>query len=85
MSTIVSTECVFTSGAMFVINSREDTRPSHYTLNPRFDNLSGCILFRLLDKSLDALKYFDLYQFALRMGTDPVMMAVGFHRCGEVV
>lgn len=73
----------FTPGITFVVNARDSVCPSYHTLNPQFDDLSGSILFRLRDKILDSLKYFGLYKFASRIGTDPVMMAKAFHRCGE--
>lgn len=44
----------------------------------------GSLLFWLPVKILDALRYFGLYKFACRMGTDPVLTALAFHRCGEV-
>lgn len=84
MWTTTLTEYVFITSAVFVVSAREGACPSYYALNHRFDNVSCSIHFRLPDKSLDTLKYFGLYRFALRMGTDPVETAVVFHRCGEV-
>lgn len=74
------TEYVLMSNAMFVINTKDEALLSYYTLKARFDNLSCSILFRLPDKILDDLKHFGLYKLALRMGIDPFMTAVAFHR-----
>lgn len=82
--TITLTEYVFMSGTISVTISRHMDGRSYYSLNPRLDNLSGSILFQLPDESFDALKYFGLYKFALRMGTDSVIMTMAFHRCVEV-
>lgn len=46
--------------------------------------VSGSLLFRFLVKILGALKYFGLYRFSQRMGTDPVMTAMVFHWSSKV-
>lgn len=76
MWTIGLTEYVYKSGVMYVINARDKACPSCYISNPWFDNLSGSILFSLPDRILDALKYFGLYNFALRISNDPIVTAV---------
>lgn len=62
------TEYVFMSRAMFVVNAEDRACPSYYTWNQRFDNLSDGILFRLLEKILDALRYLGLYKFCSANG-----------------
>lgn len=59
------------SGTMFIVNFSDRSTPHYYILNPWTDDLSG-VLFRISDKITDALKYFSLYRFAFRMGTDSV-------------
>lgn len=61
---------------MFVVNARDGQTAWYYTLNPRLDRLSDGVLFRLTGKIVDAHKYFGLYRFALRVGTDPVRTAL---------
>lgn len=46
----------FMSSAMFVINVWDGVCPKYYTLNQRFDNLSGSLLFCLLDKLFYAVE-----------------------------
>lgn len=41
-------------------------------------------MLRHSDKVVDALKCYDLYWFALRMGTDLVRTALAIHGCSEV-
>lgn len=69
---------------MFVVNVREGPTPWHYTLNPRFNNFGEGVLFQFFDQLLDALKYFGLYRFALRVGTDPVRTALAIHQYSEI-
>lgn len=69
---------------MVVMNASDGACHCYYASKSRFDSLSGCPLFHLPDKRLDALKYFGLYKFGLRIGTDPVMTFIGLRRCGEV-
>lgn len=69
---------------MIVINAWYGSFASWQTYISRFDNLSGRLLFRVPDKSLDILKYFVPSKFALRMGTDHVLTVVAFHRCARV-
>lgn len=82
MWTINLTEYVFISGALLIINAWGRICPSYYNLNPRFDDLSDAI-FCLTDRILDALRYFRLYKFAMRTGTDPVMTFLAFYLCGK--
>lgn len=67
MWTIALTKYVVMPGSMFVVNVRDRACAGYYSLNPRFDNLSGSIPFRLPNKILDALKYFGLYKLASLM------------------
>lgn len=54
-------------------NTRNGVCPSYYTYHERLDHIGGSLLFRFPVKILDALKYFGLYMFAHRMGTDPLI------------
>lgn len=56
---------------------------SYYTHDVRSAHLGGSLLFHLPVKILDAMKYFGLYKFVHRMGTDPVLTAMTLHRCCE--
>lgn len=70
--------------AVSAINTSDGARPSSYTYNFRFDNLSSSLLFFDPDKVLDALRYCILCSSALLVGTDPVMTSRTSHRCGKV-
>lgn len=72
------------AGRIFVVNVRDGFTPQYYTLNPRFDNLSADVLFRLFDIILDARKYFRLYRLVLGMDTDQVETALKIHQCSEI-
>lgn len=71
------------TGALFVINGRDRMRLSFYTRNVRFGHIASSLLFRLPSSILLALNYFGIYEFASRIGTDPVLTVMVFHRCGE--
>lgn len=64
--------------ALRVVVARERSTTRYFRLNPRLNNLSESVMFWLFDKISDTLKYFSLYQFALRMGTDPVRKALEY-------
>lgn len=81
--TMALTDYVFMVRAILVINAWEGSCPRYYNYNARLYNIRGSLLFRLPSKILDAPKYFGLYKFASRLGTDTVLTAVLFHRCGE--
>lgn len=61
---------VFLAGTIFVSSVLDCARPSYDTHRFRFDNIISSLVFRLLDKFLEELKYFGLYTFKLRIGTD---------------
>lgn len=42
------------------------------------------MLFRLLRTIFDTVNYFDFQAFASIMSTNPVLMAIAFHRCGKI-
>lgn len=72
------------ASVMFVVHAKDGDGTSYYTDKARFDHIGGSLLFRLLPKLLDGLKYYGLYRFAHRMGTDPVLPAMSFNWCFEV-
>lgn len=69
---------------MLVLNAKDGASPKYYTYNARFEHIGGSLLFTLLSRIPDSLKYFDLYKITSHMGTDPVLTAPAFHRCGKV-
>lgn len=77
---IALTEYGMIAGAALVISARHAACPSCYTSNTWFGNLSEGELFRLSNKILDGLQYFNLYKFAQCMGTYPVLTALAIHR-----
>lgn len=81
---IALTKYVFLAGLVFVVNAKDEACISYYTHDPRFDHVNGSLLFRLQLKILDALKYLGLYKVARRMGKDPILTILAFHRCSEV-
>lgn len=62
--------------AVFVASGRDETSPRYYTLNIRINKLGEAVLFRLSEKSSDALKNFDLLQLAICMSNDLIQTAL---------
>lgn len=62
------------AGPMFVIIARDGACSSYNNYNSWLENMSSSLLFHFQDKTLDALKIFDLYKFAPQMYSDPVLM-----------
>lgn len=62
---------------MFVINTRNGACPSYYRYNQWFNHVWGSLLSRLPTEIFNALRYYGLSNFARRMGTDRVPMALG--------
>lgn len=46
--------------AMSIVSTKEGSYATYFTGNLRFDHVSGGLLFRLPNTSLDALTYFGL-------------------------
>lgn len=53
-----------------MVDSRDGAYPYYYANSSRCDNLRDILLFRLLEKLFDALKFFNIYNFAPHLGTD---------------
>lgn len=68
---------------MLIVNAKNKSCTSYYTLNPSFDHLGGSLSFYSVE-IFDALKYLSLYKPFHRMGTDPVLTALVIHLCSEV-
>lgn len=67
--------------SMFIVNDKDGACSSYYTGNLRFEMVSEGLLFWLSAKIFGNLRYFGLYSFALRKGTDAVLMFLAFKRC----
>lgn len=67
-----------------LVFAKDEATSRYDTLSPRFVQLSGGVLFRLSDKSLDARKYFSIYWSALYVSTDTLRTALTVHRCSEI-
>lgn len=79
--TIELTEHVSLVGVRLVSNAKDGAYASYYNDNLRFDHIGGSQLFGPSAEILDALNFFDLYELAQHMGSDPVLTAVPFYRC----
>lgn len=74
------TDCVFMTREMFVINVMDVTCPSYFHCNGWLENTGGSLLFEIPSKTFGALKYFDSYRFASRMGSYAVLTSLAYHR-----
>lgn len=69
---------------MLVVSGKSGACISYLTHTRRIEDVSGSLLFYIPLKIYDTLKYFGLYGFVLRMGTDPFLTVNMFYRCSEV-
>lgn len=58
---------------MFMMSARDKAGPSHYMYDARSDSLCKHLMFWLSANILEALQFFCLYVFELRMCTDLVV------------
>lgn len=78
--TIALTEFVFMACVMFIINVQYGAYSMYYTGNLRFDLIPRALFSSFRQKTLGIMAYLGLYNFALRMGTDPVLVVLVFKR-----
>lgn len=64
---------------MFVIKAKYGASPPYYMPNNRLHTLSCSVVSRLSETCCDAMRYFRLYRFELRMMTDLVWKVQAIH------